>query len=269
MKKDENEKYIDFFREFGRVLKEGIHYDYLRKEQIADLLLFQSTKTDTGKFTTLQGYIEAMKPGQEEIYYITGTKTEEIVKSPYLETFRAKEYEVLIMPDEIDDLIMGGLLEFRGKKIKSVIKGDISLDGPEESVRDSAKQKYEKRLGIIRDQLKDDVKDVRLSGRLLDSACCLVMDEGDIDPGMEKLLKAMGQDIPANRRTLEINPSHPVFESINSVIERDGSSASVREYIDLLYNQALLLEGSKPKDPTSFAKSLAKLILENTQRPAA
>jgi molecular chaperone HtpG len=266
MKNGEYEKYLGFHKEFGRILKEGIHFDFSRKERIADLLLFPSTETGAEKFTTLQSYVDTMKPGQEEIYYITGTSYDEAAKSPYTEAFRDKGYEVLVMLDEIDDVIMGGLHEYKGKKLKSVIKGDISLDKAEESERKEAGLKYEKLLDRMKEQLKDEIKDVRLSGRLKDSPCCLVMEEGAMDPNMEKLMKAMGQEVPASKRILEINPAHPVVEAMNALVEGDGKEGQVEEYVELLYDQALLLEGSKPKDPSAFAKILTKLMVENTKR---
>jgi molecular chaperone HtpG len=266
MKNGEYEKYLGFYKEFGRILKEGIHFDFSRKEQVADLLLFPSTETGADKFTTLASYVDAMKPGQEEIYYITGSSYDEAAKSPYIEAFRDKGYEVLVMLDEIDDVIMGGLHEYKGKKLKSVIKGDISLDKAEESERKEAGVKYEKLIERIKQQLKDEIKDVRLSGRLKDSPCCLVMEEGAIDPNMEKLMKAMGQEVPASKRILEINPAHPVVEAMNSLLEAEGKDGRVGEYVELLYDQALLLEGSKPKDPSAFAKALTKLMVENSKK---
>lgn len=262
MKNNEYDKYLDFYKEFGRVLKEGVHFDFSRKEQIADLLLFPSTRTETGAYTTLQKYIDGMKEGQEEIYYILGSTLEEVSKSPYLEAFREKDIEVLIMLDEVDDIIMGGL-DFKGKKLKSVIKGDIKLDKSGESEKD--KPRYEKLIELIKDVLKDDVKDVRLSGRLKDSACCLVSDEGDIDPKMEKILKAMGQNMPGSKRILEINSVHPIFEAMNAMFEKDRDNVVLKEYVGLLYDQALLLEGSRPKDPSAFAKAISKLMVEGVK----
>ncbi len=262
LKKNTYDAYVDFHKEFGRVLKEGIHFDFSRKEQVADLLLFPSTKTDPGKYTTFDDYVKNMPIAQAEIYYITGRPDENVLQSPYLEAFREKGYEVLIMTDDIDDFIMLDLREYKGKKIKSVIKGDINLDHSGDADKERSKEKYGKLLGMIKEQLKNDVKDVRLSGRLKDSACCLVADEGGLDPQMEKLLKSMGQDVPSDKRILEINPSNQVFEVMNTLIEQGGNEQVLKEYIDLLYNQALLLEGSKLKDPAAFAKAVTRLMSE-------
>ncbi len=266
MKKNDPAKYLNFYREFGRVLKEGIHFDFSRREQIADLLLFESTKKEPGEYVSLQEYVDNMKEGQEDIYYITGASRNEIITSPYLEAFKEKDYEVLIMLDEIDDIIMTGLGTYKGKKLKSAVKGDLDLDKSGEDDKKKARKEYEKLIELISNRLKDDVKEVRLSGRLKDSACCLVADEGGMDPQMEKLMKAMGQDIPASKRILEINPSHPVIETMNALFEDNKNNRLLEEFTDLLYNQALLLEGSKPKDPTAFTKAVADLMVDKTKR---
>ena len=266
MKKNEYDKYLEFYREFGRIVKEGIHHDFSRKEKIADLLLYQSLKKPSDTHITLQEYVDSMKEKQEEIYYITGASRDEAIKSPYLEAFKEKGYDVLIMVDDIDDFIMGNLAEYKGKKLKSVIKGDISLDKTEKAGKREAEKKFRALLELIKHQLKEDVKDVRLSGRLKDTACCLVADEGALDPNMEKLLKAMGQVIPENKRILEINPTHPIFEAMNKVFEKEPKSIVLEEYIRLLYDQALLLEGTKPKDPAAFASAVTRLMLKDVER---
>lgn len=263
MKEKEFNKYVNFYKEFGRVLKEGVHMDFPRREAIGELLLFPSTKTEKDKFRTIPEYVNNMKEGQEDIYYITGTSLDETLKSPYLEAFKEKDYEVLIMLDDIDDVIMSSF-EYKGKKFKSAIKGDVTLDKSEKEEKEKAGKKYRKLLDLIQDRL-GDVKEVRLSGRLKDSACCLVGDEGEMDPQMEKLLKSMGQQVPERKRILEINPSHPIFEAMNKIFEKDRKSKVLGEYTDLLYDQALLLEGSKPKDSAAFAKAISRLMVENVQ----
>ena len=265
IKKKEYDKYLKFYGEFGRVLKEGIHFDFPKREAIGELLLFPSTKTDKDKFRTIQDYVDDMQDGQEEIYYITGASLDEALKSPYLEAFKDKDYEVLIMLDDIDDIIMSQF-EYKGKKFKSVIKGDVTLDKSEKDEKDKARKKYAKLLDLMGDLLDKDVKEVRLSGRLKASACCLVADEGEMDPQMEKLLRSMGQDVPKRKRILEINPSHQIFESMNKIFEEDRGNKILEEYTELLYDQALLLEGSKPRDSAAFAKAIAKLMVENVQQ---
>lgn len=265
MKKNEYDKYLTFYKEFGKILKEGIHFDFSRKDAISDLLLFQTTNKPADSYISLQEYIDNMVKGQEEIYYITGTSYDEAKKSAYLEAFKAKGYEVLIMLDEVDDFIVGGL-EYKEKKFKSAIKGDLKLDEKEAEEKKKAEKKYKALIELIKDQLKNDVKDVRLSGRLKDTACCLVGDEGDMDPQMEKLLKSMGQAVPEGKRTLEINSAHPIFEAMKSLFEKEQKSVVLGEYINLLYDQALLIEGSKPKDPAAFAMAVTKLMVKDVER---
>ncbi len=258
MKKSEYESYVKFHNELGRVLKEGIHLDFSRSEAIADLMLFQSTKTADGALTTLEAYVGNMKEGQEHIYYICGSSRDEAMKSPHMEAFLDRDFEVLLLLDEIDDLIFGGL-EYKGKKLKSVIKGDLKLDKTD--TKDEEKQ-FGKLVGFLKEKLKDEVKDVRLSGRLKDSACCLVSDEGAVDPRIEKMMKAMGQDLPAGKRILEINPHHPLFDAMNSTFEKEGPNSLLGEYAGLLLDQALLMEGERPKDPAAFSKTLSRLMAE-------
>ncbi len=163
---------------------------------------------------------------QAEIYYITGKPDENVLQSPYLEAFRQKGYEVLVMTDDIDDFIMLDLQEYKGKKIKNVIKGDITPGQDEQAEKEKAKEKFEKLLARIKEQLKDEVKDVRVSGRLTDSAAVLVAEEGGLDPQMEKLLKSMGQDVPSSKRILEINPAHPVFDAMNGIARKGRAATS-------------------------------------------
>jgi molecular chaperone HtpG len=268
MKKNESETYLSFYKEFGKVLKEGIHFDFSRKEVVSDLLLFQSVNKPVDTYISLQEYVDGMKEGQEEIYYITGSSYDEAKNSPYLEAFKEKGYEVLIMLDEIDDFIATGL-EYKGKKFKSAIKGEIDLDKSKESEKKETKKKFKALIELIKDQLKDEVKDVRLSGRLKGTACCLVGDETDMDPQMEKLLKSMGQNIPESKRILEINPTHPIFEAMNKLFEKEQKSIVLEEYIKLLYEQALLLEGSKPKDPAAFASAVTRLMVKDVEKAGA
>ena len=262
MKENEYEDYLKIYKEFGRVFKEGIHFDFSRRETIADLLLFATTRSEEGKFRTLKEYVDDMKEGQEEIYYIVGSSLADAANSPYLEAFRQKEFEVVFMTDDIDDFIFNGF-DYKGKKFHSITRGDITLDKEKTGQIEETRKKYEKLIDLIKGTLADDVKDVRLSGRLTDTVCCLVADEGDLDPAMERLLKAMGQDVPAIKRILELNPTHPLFGAMNKAFEIDEKSEDLKDYIRLLYDQALVLEGSKPKDAAAFSKAIAKLMVEN------
>ncbi len=258
MKKNDYEKYLSFYKEFGKILKEGIHIDFAKKEEIASLLLFESLNNEKDKFIDLDNYIEQMKDGQEEIYYITGSSREELENSPYLEAFKDKGYNVLFMTDDIDDFIMGSLLEYKGKKLKSVIKGDIKLAENKEKEKD-----FKDLIGFIKDYLKDKVENVRFSGRLKDSPCCLVAGENDIDPQMAKIFQAMGQSVPEIKRTLEINPDHELIKALNEKLIKNKEDEKLKEIVDILYNQALLLEGSKPDNVNLFVNRVVNVLTEN------
>jgi molecular chaperone HtpG len=265
IKKEEYDKYLKFYQQFGNILKEGLYYDIQKREGIADLLLFASSKTEKEKLRTLQEYVEDMPEGQEHLYYMPAASWEEAVRSPYMEAFRAKGYEVLIMLDEVDDLVMNGFA-YKEKQLHSIVAGDIDLDKSQKEEKKETQKKYQKLIDLIKEELKDEVKDVRLSGRMKDSACLLVADEGDLNPQMEKMLKAMGQAVPDTKKILEINPDHPLFSVMNDQFEEEGKTEALEEYIGLLYDQALLLEGSRPKDPAAFAKTMARLMVANMKK---
>lgn len=260
MKKDDFAKYLQLFRQFGNVIKEGIYYDFPRRDAVADLLLFASNNAEKDKLRSLQEYADSMKEGQEHIYYMPAASWEDAVRSPYMETFAAKGIEVLIMTDEVDHLVLPGLV-YKGKTVKSIITGDVNLGKNEKEEKEEAKKKFEKLIDLMRGQLGEYVKDVRLSGRLKDSACLLVTDEGDMDPQMSRILKSMGKDVPGSKKILEINPDHPLFAAMNNLFDTDPKSERLLEYSGMLYDQALLLEGSKPRNPAEFTKTMAKLMV--------
>ncbi|PLX83890.1 MAG: molecular chaperone HtpG, partial [Desulfuromonas sp.] len=259
MKKDDLEAYGTFYEEFGRILKEGIHHDFERKDTIADLLLFESTKTEAGKKITLAEYVGRMPEDQKEIYYITGADRAAAESSPYLEVFKEKDIEVLIMTDDFDDIIISGLGAYKEKEFQSAIKGDLDL-GDEK--KEEKKKEYGDLLELMKEELKDLVGEVRISGRLKDSAVCLVAGEHDLDPKMAKMFEAMGQDVPKGQRVLEVNPDHDLIARMKGLFAADKESGQLKEYVGLLYDQALLLEGVMPRDPVAFAKTLSTLMAE-------
>ena len=257
LKKDDAEAYGKFYEQFGRILKEGIHHDFERRETIAELLLFESTKTEAGKKTTLAEYVERMGAEQKEIYYITGSDRAGAEASPYLEVFKEKGIEVLIMTDDFDDIIISGLGAYQGKEFQSAIKGDLDLG---EGNKEEQKKEFGDLLELMQAELKGLVGEVRISGRLKDSAVCLVAGEHDLDPKMAKMFQAMGQEVPKGERALEINPGHELILRMKQLFAADPKSAQLKEYTGLLYDQALLLEGDKPRDPVAFARALSKLM---------
>ena len=260
MKENEFEKYEKFYNEFRKVLKEGIHLDFENNQKIAELLLFESTKTEKGKFTDLENYIKNMKSDQKEIYYITGNSREEIENSPYLEIFKEKDIEVLFMTDEIDDFIFTGFSN-KEKPFKNKLKGDINIDKESSENKDKAEKEYKDLLTYIKNTLRKEVEDVKFSNRLKDSPCCLVVGEFAPDPQTEKILKSIGQEIPEFKKTLELNPSHKLIEKMNNLY-KNKEFDKLNEYINLLYDQALILEGEKPKNPSEFVKKFSKLLAE-------
>ncbi|WP_303851136.1 molecular chaperone HtpG [Seleniivibrio woodruffii] len=260
MKSSEPDKYLAFFKEFGRVLKEGVHFDFKRKEEIASLMVMESTDTENGKVTCLDDYLARMKTEQQEIYYITGKSRAELEKSPYLEALKEKELEVLFMTDEVDDIIISGLMEYKGKKFKSILKGDIDLGKEEE--KKEAKEHFAKLTEKVKSVLGDSVSEVRLSSRLKDSPCVLVSGDSDIDPNLEAMLRQMGQPVPKRSKILELNPAHALIEKLNAEFEKNADSRKVADISELLYNQALILEGNMPADTARFASLLTKIMAE-------
>jgi molecular chaperone HtpG len=267
MKEKTPEEYLTFYKEFGPVLKEGIHFDYANRDKLQDLVLFESSKSEGGKSVSLKEYVERMPETQKEIYYITGTSRETVEISPHLEIFRKKGYEVLFMTDPVDEWVTQGLTEYDGKKLKAVDRGDLEIDSEEEKKEKEARkeedsQHYKGLLAFIGDRLKEQVKEVRLSSRLTDSACCLVADEHGLNANMERILKAMNQEVPETKRILELNPGHPIMAVLNGMFEKDKENSRLNDYCELLYDQGLLTEGSPVKDPLRFARLVSELMVE-------
>ncbi len=260
MKRNDNDAFMAFMREFGKVFKEGLHYDRERSQAIAELLIFESTAVEAGKFTSLDEYFMRMKPDQSDMYYILAADRKAAENSPYLEGLREKGYEVLIMTDDIDDIVVSQLGEFKGKKFKSVVKGDITLDDADKEAKEKKQEEFAKLIDFIKDELKDDVADVRLSSRLKDSAVCLVTGDFDFDPHIEKIMKSMGENFMKGKRSMEINPEHPLFAEMNSMFDASGANDTLKEYVALLYDQALILEGAQPKNISQYAKLVSKLM---------
>ena len=266
LKEKQNEKYLEFYAEFGKVLKEGVYSDHANQEKLSDLILFESSKTEKGKLTSFAEYVEKMPKGQTEIYYITGENRKTVENSPHLEKFKQKDYEVLFFTDPIDEFITTSMSEYKEKKLKSVGKGEIDLADEKEKEeekkqKDSNKKKYGSVLDNIKESLKDDIKDVKISNRLTSSAVCLVSDENDISPHMEKIFKSMNQEVPVSKRILELNPNHPILDVMKSIYDNDKKDAKLSEYAELLYDQAVIAEGSPLKNPVKFAQRMADLMV--------
>jgi molecular chaperone HtpG len=255
MKDMEQEKYEKFWEQFGAMLKIGVHTDLENKNKIADLLRYKTTKSDD-KWKSLQEYIEGMQPDQKEIYYITGENMSALINSPLLEQLKSKDFEVLLMTDPIDEWVTQSLVEYDGKKLKSAEKGDLDLD----TIDQDQKDKYETLFKHIRVQLQDTIKEARPSTRLTDSVACLSGDTYDMSGYMEKILKSTGQEIPENKRVLELNMAHPVMEKIQAMFETDKNDQKLTSYIHLLIDLAVIGEGGKLDDPSRFSKLVGDLM---------
>jgi molecular chaperone HtpG len=255
LKKMEQEKYEKFWEQFGPILKVGVHTDLENKNKIAELLRYKTTKSD-GKWKSLQEYIEGMQPDQKEIYYITGENMSALINSPLLEQLKSKDFEVLLMTDPIDEWVTQSLIEYEGKKLKSAEKGDLDLD----TIDQDKKDKYETLFKHIRVQLQDTIKEVRPSTRLTDSVACLSGDTYDMSGYMEKILKSTGQQVPDNKRVLELNMAHPVMEKIQAMFETDKNDLKLTSYIYLLLDLAVIGEGGKIDDPSRFSKLVGDLM---------
>ena len=258
------EKYRKFFREFGKILKEGIHTDRANGEKLKKLALFESMNNKAGELITLDDYVKTMPESQKDIYYITGESRAAVESSPALEYYRAKGFDVLFMTDPIDEWIMQSMYQFDKKNFKSVIRGEFEADEEEKKTLDEAAEKYTKLVDFLKKSLDGDVSEVRFSGRLTDSPCCLVIEGNALSPHMERLFKAMNQEIPRTKRILELNPTHPLTEALNARCE--AGEEGLDRFARVLYDQALLTEGSPIPDPAAFAKNVTELLLGHLKK---
>ncbi len=253
------EKFATFYKEFGRVIKEGIGEDSSNKENIAKLLRFASTESDE-ETVSFADYIARMKEGQENIYFITTDNLNTAKNSPHLEIYRSKGYEVILMTDVVDDWMMGFLTEFEGKKFVNIAKGDVNLDDDksEEEKKDEPELSNEEKSIIdkITNVVGEKVENVKVSKRLTNSASVLVRNEYALSSHFEKMLKEAGHDVPSIKPWLEINVKHPLVERI----ARETDNAVANDLAMLIYEEAVLLEGSQLENPSEFVNRLNRLM---------
>lgn len=265
LQSDEPEKYLAFWQQFGRAVKEGVATEFQHKDRIAKLMLFESS-ADPKAMTTLAEYVERMPEGQEDIYYLSGESRAMCENSPLLEGFLAKGYEVLFLTDGVDELALQYMPEFDGTKLKSVAKADANLGSDEEKKEAEAKLKEsaEKLKGLtasLASTLDSHVKQVRLSNRLTESPACLVAEEHDMSPQMERLMRmSQGDAAPRQKRILELNPSHQIVQRLQARYAAASEDPQIAEYAELLYGYAALAEGLDLPDPARFNKLLARLM---------
>ena len=205
---------------------------------------------------SLDEYIKNMPEGQEDIYYITGDNMAALAGSPHLEQLKAKDYEVLLMTDPVDEWVTQGLTEYEGKKLKSAEKGDLKLDEDEKKDTES----FNALFGFIKGKLEEKVKEVKPSARLKDSVACLSGDDHDMSAYMEKILKSSGQEVPTSKRVLELNTGHPLMAKINTLFESDRDNAALGDYSKLLYDLAVVGEGGKVDNPGEFSRLVGELM---------
>ncbi|MFC9291051.1 molecular chaperone HtpG [Streptomyces sp. NPDC057052] len=258
------DRYATFWREFGPVLKEGLVTDADNRDALLAVSSFATTH-DASEPTTLKQYVERMKDGQDAVYYMTGDSRDAIENSPHMEAFRDRGIEVLLLTDPVDEVWTDAVAEFEGKPLRSVAKGEFALDGdgdgdkPEES-REKRNEEYADLLTWMKEQLGEDIKEVRLSSRLTVSPACLVSDTDDLTPALENLYRAMGQDVPHARRILELNPDHTLVKGLNRALRDRADRAGLAEDAQLLHGLAVLAEGGRPKEPARFTQLLAERL---------
>ncbi len=261
MAENKPEEYSKFWKEFGRVLKEGPGEDFSSKDKIAALLRFASTLADNEEqVVSLKDYIGRMKEGQDKIYYITADSFAAAQHSPHLEIFRKKGIEVLLLSDRVDEWLLSSLTEFEGKKLQSVAKGDLDLGALEDEAEKEQQKKVEDEfkslIERIQSTLGNSVKEVRVTHRLTDSPACLVSGENDLSGNLERMLKAAGQKTPDSKPVLEINPQHAIVQRLNN----ESDEGRFNDWSHVLFDQALLAEGGQLEDPASFVRRMNSLL---------
>ncbi|MGW3046140.1 molecular chaperone HtpG [Kitasatospora sp. NPDC001159] len=257
------EAYLKLWEQFGRVLKEGLIEDRDNTDALLELVVAASTN-DPQEPTTLREYVARMKDGQDTIYYLTGENRAMVENSPHMEAFTAKGYEVLILTDPIDEIWTDQIPSFDGHRFQSIAKGQVDLDddsdgdGSDEAKTEKAQreQDFAALLGWLQSTLAEHVKQVRLSTRLTTSAACLVGDAQDLTPTLEKMYRAMGQELPAVKRILELNPTHPLVTALRRAHETNADDPALADIAELVHGSALLAEGGDLPDPARFTRLL-------------
>ena len=257
----EEDEYNIFFNEFGNILKAGIHTDCDNKEKIADLIRYKTTKSNE-KFISLKNYVKNMKSDQKSIYYITGNNLSSLIQSPHLESLKEKDYEVLLMTDPVDEWVIQSLHEYDKKELKSAEKGDLDLD----KVDDKKKDEFNSLFDFFKINLQDKIKEVKPSTHLKNSIACLSGDKHDMSAYMKKILKSTGQEMPGEKRVLELNMNHPVLGKIKEMFGKDKNNPKLKDYAGLIFDLATISEGGEIDNPAGFGISVGDMMsraLEN------
>lgn len=268
--KNSRDKYEEIWPEFGKSLKGGIYMEYKNKEKLEDLILF-NTSNDELKMTTLNEYLERMPEGQKEIYYAAAKDKDTIKRMPQLEIFKDKNIEVLYFIDKIDEFLTQNLDKYKDFKLQSVTREDFNLDDilkenekdykdTNENIEEDKSKEYKDLLEAIKEQLEGKVKEVKISKRLKSSPVCFVNSNSGASFNMEQLLKGVNQVAPQASKILEINPDHTIFSLIEKVYEKKNGKMELKNISEILYNQALLMEGFELENPVEFSNNLCELM---------
>lgn len=269
MLENDREKYIKFWKEFGKAIKAGVYSDYgMNRDKLQDLLMFESSHSD--ELTTLDEYVKRMPEGQKEIYYAAGRDKDAVKNTPQMEMLAEKGYEVLYFIDKIDEFASAVIINYKEKPLRNISAADLNFDTEEEKKEKEEKRKEKETeskslLETLKKHLENEVKEVRLSSRLKNSAVCLVSGNDGISLNMEQVLsEAAMSNMPAPKATriLEINPDHRIFNKLNEIYTSNPESEKLKNFAQVLYNQALLMEGIAPKDPVKFASMISEFMSE-------
>lgn len=270
VEKDDPEAYTGFWNNFGVVLKEGLHFDASYRDKLAPLMRYESSAAKG--LTSLADYVSRMPEGQSSIYYALGPTTQMLQASPHLEALKQRGYEVLYMVDGVDQWAVEGLSEFDGKRLVNAMEDDFKLDSEKKSEQETedaedskdgaaeGSAEYAELITRCKEVLSEHVNEVKVSQRLTDSPVCLVMPKGGLPAHLERLIRAHQSDLPTQKRILEINPKHPLLQRLRGQLSETPDSPKVNEWIEMLYDQALVSEGSPLPDPARFAQRMTSLL---------
>ncbi len=259
MAKNDPKQYQEFWKEFGKVLKEGPGEDFANRDKIAKLLRFASTHTDSAEQTvSLDDYISRMQEGQEKIYYAAADSHSAAKNSPHLEIFRKKGIEVLLMSDRVDEWLTAHLTDYEGKQLQSVAKGELDLDKDEDAKKELEEKAKESEglLKRMKEALNEKVEEVRVTNRLTSSPACIVLNEHDMAMHMQRLLKEAGHALPGSKPILEINTDHPLVKKL----DQEKADDKFKDLSEFLFDQAILAEGGQLDDPASFVHKLNQML---------
>ena len=258
---NEPEKYKAIWKEFGKVIKEGVSVDWKHKDAIADLCRFESMNTPDGEVISLADYVKAMPEAQKEIYYLTGTLRKSLDQSPHIEAFKKRGFDVIFLTDPVDEWFVQSMNDYDKRKLRSIAHGDIDLGDEKKEDAEKAGEDIKSAVAAVKKALGDRIKDVRASRRLTNSASCLVAAEGDMGVNMERIMRIMGEEAPNAKRILELNPDNPIVKNLNTLAARDPESDRLALWAEMLYEQALLSEGVV-LDPAKLVRNIQDLLTQ-------